>query len=540
MMSRRATHISIALLVSLVAGLSFVSPVRAQMATRAEIGLSVMLQDTLLKQPFRYPATAEPVADLNTAPILLKSSHAPTLALNSSDNHVEGTAPEGFCCATPNFGMTMLMVVGLEAIPNYFNWRVSDDSTAILSLDSFKHNMVKGMEWDHNAFTTNMFAHPYHGNVYFNSGRANGYSFWASSFFAGLGSFVWEMYGENNRGAINDWIMTSIGGIAVGETLHRSAKLLRNHEQTGIGRSLREFGAFLIDPVSGLNRAIRGETSKVGKNFEDRFPKSGGIQMTVGYRQLGGARPDDPGTPTADTTATPYVDMTMIYGDFMYDHDRPFDSFRFAVQANFSDKVPIGRMSVRGTLWGRNLKDEENVKHALTFDQQFLYLENQVVETGGQFFGVSLYSRWKLSKTWGLSTHVQPLFALLTGINSEYGDLTGRSYDFGTGAALQLAGVLSYKGYPVFRAAVVDIFSGTINGAKGRHNLLIPALQGRIKVAKSVGLGFDWYSLIRNSYYDDFRLPDGTIVELPDVSRYTPTFRLNVTFSWFTQVTGRD
>jgi hypothetical protein len=223
----------------------------------------------------------------------------------------------------------------------------------------------------------------------------------------------------------------------------------------------------------------------------------------------------------------------MAYGDFLYDHDRPFDSFRFSIQANFSDKVPIGRMSIRGTLWGRNLKDTEKAKHALTFDQQFLYLENRAAETGGQFFGMSLYSRWKFNDAWTLQTHVQPLFAIMTGINSEYGELTGRPYDFGTGAGLQFAGTLLWKNYPVFRVGYLDLFSATINGAKGRHNIGIPVVQGRLRIAKSVGIGFDWWTLIRHSFYDDYRLPDGTVVVLPDVSRVSPTFRINLTFSWF-------
>ncbi len=151
-----------------------------------------------------------------------------------------------------------------------------------------------------------------------------------------------------------------------------------------------------------------------------------------------------------------------------------------------------------------------------------------------------LYSRWKLGKNWGLNTQVQPLFALLTGINSEYGHLTGRPYDFGTGVALQLAGVLNYKGYPVLRLAVLDMFSGTINGAKGRRNLLIPVVQGRWQIAKSVGVGFDYWAIQRNSYYDDFRTNDGAIIPLKDTSTTAPTFRLNVTFSWFTQVTGKN
>src|SRR3954463_8796672 len=37
-----------------------------------------------------------------------------------------------------------------------------------------------GWEWDEDAFTTNMFAHPYHGGLYFNAGRANGLDYFES------------------------------------------------------------------------------------------------------------------------------------------------------------------------------------------------------------------------------------------------------------------------------------------------------------------------------------------------------------------------
>lgn len=524
-----------AALLSLLATLAIAPTSQAQMMTQAESGLDIVLPDTIIgSQP------ARPVAERHVgrtgAPILLKSTHERPVG---PDHHGDPYAPEGFCCSEPNLGMTLFFIGALEVIPNYFNWRVSDDSTAILSLDSFKYNMTHGFEWDHNNFVTNMFMHPYHGSVYFNSARTHGYNYWASSFFAGLGSFVWEMYGENNRGAINDWVMTTMGGITMGEVLHRSAKMLRDNEARGVGRSMREFGAFLIDPVAGVSRAMRGETSKVGRNPVDRFPSSDGIQVTVGYRRVGTRDVEvisplgqAEGTPTADTTSTPYVDMTMTYGDFLYDHDRPFDSFRFEVQANFSEKVPIGRMDIRGTLWGRNLKDTEKAKHALVFDQQFLYLENQAAETGGQFFGVSLYSRWKLNDSFTVKTHVQPLFALMTGINSEYVELTGRPYDFGTGGGVQLAGTLFWKNYPVLKVSYLDLFSATINGAKGRHNLAIPGIQGRLQIARSVGVGFDWWTLIRHSFYDEYRV-DGAIVRLPDVSRVITTFRINLTFSWF-------
>ena len=522
---RHMSHFAAALIVSMA--VSMPATVEAQLTTKTELGLTTLIPDSLLNRDLdriaaRAPAAAE-------APILLKSSHMKPIGV---DHHADEFVPDGFCCAEPNLGMTMFFVMALEVIPNYFNWRVADDSTAKLSLDSFEYNMTHGFEWDHNNFTTNMFAHPYHGNVYYNSARAHGYNYWASSFFAGLGSFIWEMYGENNRGAINDWVMTTMGGITIGETLHRSAKMLRNNEQRGVGRSMREFGAFFLDPVGSVSRSMRGETSKVGPNPVDRYPDSGGLQVSVGYRQVGNPKDDEEGTPTADTTATPYVDMTMRYGDPLTDHERPFDAFRFAAQMNFSDKVPVGRMSINAVLWGRKLK-EGNTRHSLTFDQWFLYLENRAAETGGQFFGISLHSAFKFSDDWALRTTVQPIFAVLTGINSEYGELTGRPYDFGTGGGINLGGTLSYKGYPVLRLAYTDLFSATINGAKGRHNVAIPVIQARWKIAQSVGIGADYWTLIRHSFYDDFRTTDGDILVLDDISRVSPTFRLNVTFTWF-------
>ena len=68
-----------------------------------------------------------------------------------------------------------------------------------------------------------MFAHPYHGGLYFNAGRSNGLTFWESAPLAFLGSWTWEYLGETHRPALNDFFMTSFGGIALGEVFHRVA-----------------------------------------------------------------------------------------------------------------------------------------------------------------------------------------------------------------------------------------------------------------------------------------------------------------------------
>src|SRR6266850_6149356 len=66
-----------------------------------------------------------------------------------------------------------------------------------------------GWEWDEDAFTTNMFAHPYHGSLYFNAGRSNGLDYFRSVPLAFFGSWTWEYFGEKYRPSLNDWFMTS-------------------------------------------------------------------------------------------------------------------------------------------------------------------------------------------------------------------------------------------------------------------------------------------------------------------------------------------
>ena len=77
---------------------------------------------------------------------------------------------------------------------------------------AWNENFENGFDWDPNNFSTNQFAHPYHGNLYFNAGRSNGYDYWSSMGFAFVGSFQWEFLGEARHPSINDWVNTSVGG----------------------------------------------------------------------------------------------------------------------------------------------------------------------------------------------------------------------------------------------------------------------------------------------------------------------------------------
>jgi len=442
-----------------------------------------------------------------------RATAAAAASIGEGENPTPAPQNDSFCCTKKYFLPAALNVLALELIPNYFNWNVSDDTTAVLSTTSWSRNIRRGFEWDPNNLATNMFAHPYHGNVYFNAGRSNGYNFWESQLFAYAGSFLWEMFGENNQGAINDWAMTSLGGITIGEALHRTAIMVRDNQGRGVGRAFRELGGFLLDPVGGFNRAWRGEMSKYGANREDRFPLRYSSWIMLGARTIAEGRLDNP----ADATA--FFEFHARYGDPMLDHDRPFDSFTLNLQLNAQDKTPIGVFQVHGTLFDQVWKQSEKAKHVLTIDQLFDYADNSTYEIGDMAFAVALRSRWTLCDDLQLHLLVQPNLMVVSAILSEYAGLTGRSYDFGSGFGLRLFGAFTsphFEGQLGYRG----FFTSTLNGAPGNQIVHFVSARAMWRMWRAVGMNVDYTIYMRDSFYQQY----------PDVHRRNPELRVGVKF----------
>jgi hypothetical protein len=422
-----------------------------------------------------------------------------------------------FCCTKRYFLPAALNVLALQVIPNFFNWNVADDTTAVLSFTAWRRNIQQGLEYDPNNLATNMFAHPYHGNVYFNSGRSNGYNYWESYGFAFAGSLIWEMFGENNRGAINDWAMTSLGGITIGEALHRAAIMVRNNESSGAGRAFSELGGFLIDPVGGFNRAWRGEMSKHGPNPENRFPLSWSSEIDVGVRTVGEGR-----LTNADRTGG-YFLFSANYGNPMQEVERPFDSFQLFLQVNGDDASTIGQFQVHGTLWNNQIKRSDKTLHVFSVDQLYDYADNAAYQVGGMAFAASLRSQWKLSETLGIHGLLQPNLSLVTAVSSEYAGFTGRSYDFGSGAGIRVFASLNHKGIDVVQLGYRGFYSHTMNGAKGNQIVHFVGGRAKYRIWRALGLRADYILFLRDSFYKDF----------PDVHRRNPEFRIGASFFWF-------
>ena len=62
---------------------------------------------------------------------------------------------------------------GINVLVNSFDRFVLNEDFAKISMNSIHENIKNGFVWDNDQFSTNLFAHPYHGGLYFNSARSN-------------------------------------------------------------------------------------------------------------------------------------------------------------------------------------------------------------------------------------------------------------------------------------------------------------------------------------------------------------------------------
>lgn len=421
-----------------------------------------------------------------------------------------------FCCDRRYFWPAIGEVGMLMVIPWYFNRHVSDDSTAVVTFDTWKRNVVQGMEWDRDAFKTNMWAHPMHGGMFFNSARSNGYNFWQSATFSWTGSMLWEMFGEANRPAINDWMSTSLGGIALGEMTHRFSLMIWDNEATGFGRTLREFGGLLVNPMGGFTRLVRGEWTKVGENPDGRFPKHSAGALRLGYRNVGDggrAQPSEGG----------FISFDYQYGNAFTDYGKPFDVFEFTAQLYGDNEAQnIGLAHLTASLYGTELKQTEKADHVLHIAQHFDYVNIETLETGGSSVSATFLSQWKLSDRWNLTTRLEPSVLLIWGLDSEYSDFTLRDYDFGSGAGLRAHAIMRNQSGALLQLSYLFFWQHTLNGAVGDHLLQLGGIRGYVPVYGRLGVGATWFLNVRDSYYRDY----------PDVFRRNPEFRIFAGYSF--------
>lgn len=415
-----------------------------------------------------------------------------------------------------------------------FDQFVMNEEFAKISFHSIKHNIETGFVWDNDQFSTNLFAHPYHGGLYFNAARSHGMNFWESVPYSFCGSLMWETTCEIEPPAINDLMATTFGGIAIGEVTHRVSNLVFDDRLSGFPRFMREFLGTLICPIKGLNRILSGDAWRVrGKYYKyhdyQRSPVS--FFASAGYRYL------------ADNNTlfrgegNPYVRFNLVYGDpFDGETTKPYDYFTLDATFGLSSNQPlITGLHLLGRLWSVPVEVSKGTEMEFGIFQHFNYYDSQPVKDGTSLvpyriseaasFGPGIIYRFP--QVGNLTRFEQRIFLdgiLLGGSLTDYYNVIDRDYNMGSGysvkaisfmefgkvATFQIGAdyyrIFTWKGYEGKDLATTDPLYLNAQGDKGNASLLVLNARFSLALSNRLNLDFNVSNYWRDthySYHDD-------------------------------------
>ena len=399
-------------------------------------------------------------------------------------------------------GVGELMVVQL--VPWTFNSQIRDAEWAQVSPSTWATNIENPWKWDNNKFKNNQFSHPYHGALYYNSGRSNGYTFWQSAPWALGGSLMWEWFGEAWAPSPNDLLNTTLGGISLGEMLWRVSSLTLDNTATGSERTFREIGATLLNPVRGFNRIVRGETNDITANPPDWRPTKIFFSVDAGYKRVVGEN----NSGQSGELDAGFAGLYLSYGDQVEDiGGSPFSAFsvKAELSSNQGEQGALALLTARGNLAAKTLYQEGTTQHRLGLLMYYEFSETPAYEFGGQGFAGGLISRWGDPKGRRIQSRLLANAWPVVATRSDYYvSLEGRDYDYGVGLGAEASVAAIDEGKWVLNASGRYLWQPVLSGFNGDHYQAAGTLEGRYYLWGKVGLGASatWYW--RNSVYDDF------------------------------------
>ena len=390
-------------------------------------------------------------------------------------------------------------------------WEDPGKNWAVVGFNTWWRNINNGWEYDGDAFLTNFFAHPYHGNLFYNAGRTNGYDFWESSGWAIAGSAIWEFFGETYRPAFNDWVNTSVNGVNLGEITYRLSTMITDNTASGSERFWSEVFGTLLNPVRGFNRIISGEVSRSFPNPEWREPDDFLISFSSGFRRL-----DKNGDRIAkDGVEEGIFGMDLIYGNYFKAED-PFSYFR--VSMGIASGLPhLNKLESTGYLMGKKLKNTESVKHKFEVDLEYGYYdiykqdEADSLKFNGILFGATsvdpcLVSSFKVWENSSINTLIGVNGVLMGATpNDYYYDEEGRNYDFGPGVGTRLSVALQTGMWNYIKLSYRGLWIWTMSEpADSKHHIHNLSLDFLFPLNNYFAFGIGGSVYWRNSYYENF------------------------------------
>lgn len=351
-----------------------------------------------------------------------------------------------------HWGSAIGQVVGLNLGVWAFDRYITKAEFAYISKETIKTNLTHGFVWDNDQIGTNLFLHPYHGSLYYNAARSNGFSYLQSSLYTLGGSLMWELFLENEYPSINDAIATPVGGTAFGEVAYRSSDLILDDRKVGSERFTREFLALLISPTRGLTRIINGDAwrkrSTSGRQFG--IPKIS-LEISFGLRAL----------ELRDNIIDEGVGLTSIlsveYGNrFETDGLKPYEYFTINGNLNLQKGQPaLGEVNILGRLWGDDLLDTEKDYFNIGVYQYYDYFDSDVISDVSDkipykfgtpaSFGLGVMHKSKRFANWDFNSSLHITGIILGASLSDHYRVDKRNYNLGNGFGWKMGASIAYK-----------------------------------------------------------------------------------------------
>jgi len=379
-------------------------------------------------------------------------------------------------------------------------------------------NNISSNEWiweDGDRFLINQFGHPYQGSTYFASARANGFNFYESIMFVPLGSMMWEVFFEPQP-AINDFVTTTVGGIALGEMLHRL--FLEVDSSPSVGAKI---GGFFVSPISSFNKIYNRPARATGGGNIYNLSVSSGIEKTIAFfpgHEKQAYSWNYPGV---------YINMGVIYGNpFNQQGKTPYEHFELYVGLATNITSYHAAIVSDGYLFSFNPKQTDTTftSTGLSLHFDFYNATNDIIDNLGygniQFsnsaVGWTVKHKYRLSENSCLETkaHVAFTFWGNSMYNGEYVtndywvDIGNNRSAYGMGENAKLFFTFSHDkaGKLDFTAHGYHIFAFPVTGSQSKGNVffIYGSLDYCFPLGKLIGIG------AKGTFWGLFGLYDST------------------------------
>lgn len=360
---------------------------------------------------------------------------------------------------------------------------------AVIDAGTMKRNLTTAWVYDVDQFKINQIGHPYGGAMAFSTARSSGHGFWMSSLYAFVGSWMWEVFMENELPSVNDQITTPVGGAFLGEVLHRWGQSVRADGGADPGIARRVL-AGLIDPVGELNAAVSGKAWRLVP--PPRLHAHVGLGAMV---QLG-----------QGVQAPVQLELAVAHGlpsDLPFHPRRPFDHFDLEASIQAGTEEIQGAFDLRGLIVGRAIGDEHR-RGLWGLYGSYDYVDLAGPRASVVAFGPGITAHQAIGER-GFGTATAVVSVVPWGAAGGTGDGEGpqRDYHHGPGASGFVEVAAGRPGLGVVRvnARVLEVLGSLVGDAN--ETVVVTTVGGMISLTERHAIGVEAVYAARSADFED-------------------------------------